>query len=91
MPGCDVSEVIVKLEGADAGDGARLSAALDAFAKWCEDTIDCDDASNPLDFIMTTEHDGASLNRKLIFQDRLHAARFLNFWRSQRYIRDEVA
>lgn len=86
-----MTEVVVKLEGEDAGDGLRLASALDAFAKWCEESSDCDDASQALDFMMTTEHTGSMLKRKLIFQDRGHAAKFLVFWRTQRLVHDKVA
>ncbi len=86
-----MTEVVVRLEGVDAGDGMRLASALDAFAKWCEESATCDEAAHALDFMMTTEHTGSALRRKLIFQDRSHAAKFLMFWRTQRQTHDKVA
>ncbi len=86
-----MTKVVVKLEGEAAGDGVRLAIALDAFAKWCEETIDCADSSQALDFMMTTEHTGAEVRRKITFHDRSHAAKFLTFWRRQRVIPDKVA
>ena len=34
--------------------------------------------------MMMTEHTGGEMRRKLVFQDREHAARFLVFWRTER-------
>ena len=86
-----MTEVVVKLEGKEAGDGLRLALAMDAFAKWVEESGDCDDATQALDFMMTTEHNGSCLRRKLTFHDRSHAAKFLVFWRSQKVVADQVA
>ncbi len=86
-----MTDVVVKLEGEEAGDSMRLALAMDAFAKWVEETDDLNDASEALDFMMTTEHTGSCLRRKLTFHDRSHAAKFLVFWRSQRTVTDQVA
>jgi hypothetical protein len=37
------------------------------------------------DIMMMTEHTGGEMRRKLVFQDRDHAARFLVFWRTERH------
>jgi len=79
-----MSEVVVQI-GADEGrDSSRLTNALDAFAKWAVETgLSTDDGDAP-DIMMLTEFSGGEMRRKLVFQDREHAARFLVFWRVER-------
>ena len=79
-----MAEVVVKLDVEEAGDTERLTSALDAFAKWSEEMLSVGAANDAPEFMMTTVHNGESLTRKLIFQERQHAAKFLVFWRSER-------
>jgi hypothetical protein len=79
-----MSEVVVQFSGADSADSARLTHALDAFAKWSEESgLALQDSDAP-DIMMMTEHVGGEMRRKLVFQSRDSAARFLIFWRTGR-------
>lgn len=77
-----MSEVIVRLNIEDTNDTDRLMAALDAFALWCENRSAAHPEDAPAEFMMTTEHNGEELRRKLIFSDQEYASQFLVFWRS---------
>jgi hypothetical protein len=79
-----MSEVVVQLNAEETSDSARLSEALDAFAKWCSESGLLGDPNDAPDIMMMTEHTGGGVRRKLVFQDRDQAARFLVFWRSER-------
>ncbi|MEM6625746.1 MAG: hypothetical protein AAF719_03510 [Pseudomonadota bacterium] len=79
-----MSEVVLKFDAADQSEAAKLTLALDAFAKWCDEALEAGDREQTPDFMMTTEHCGGQVRRKLIFQDRASAARFLVFWRSEK-------
>lgn len=78
-----MSEVVVQLEVDGVGGAEQLMTALDAFAKWCEEVAANDDEAHIPEFMMTTVHTGVMLKRRLIFQERAHAAQFLMFWRSE--------
>lgn len=79
-----MSEVVVQISADEGRDTARLTNALDAFAKWsAESGLASDDHDAP-DIMMMTEHSGGEVRRKLVFQNREHAARFLVFWRTER-------
>jgi hypothetical protein len=74
----------VQISADDGKDTVRLSKAIDAFAKWSQESgIPAANGDAP-DIMMKTEYCGGEVRRKLVFQDRDHAARFLMFWRAQR-------
>jgi hypothetical protein len=84
-----MSEVVVQINADEAVDASRLTKALDAFAKWSAEaglaSTAADAAADAPDIMMITEHSGGQMRRKLIFQTREHAARFLIFWRTERH------
>ncbi|MEZ5937142.1 MAG: hypothetical protein R3C52_02860 [Hyphomonadaceae bacterium] len=79
-----MSEVVVQIQD-DGSDPARLADALNAFAKWSEETGQDSRSDEAPDIMMMTEHSGDFIRRKLIFQSRAHAARFMVFWRQERH------
>jgi hypothetical protein len=79
-----MSEVVVHISSDDSRDVSRLSNALDAFAKWAQESGLVNAAGDAPDFMMLTEYTGGEMRRKLVFQDRDHAASFLVFWRDER-------
>ncbi len=80
-----MSEVVVQI-GADEGrDSVRLTHALDAFAKWSVDNHLLDTSGDAPDIMMMTEYTAGEVRRKLVFQSRDHAAKFLVFWRTERH------
>ncbi len=79
-----MSEVVVQISADESRDPARLTKALDAFAKWSQETGLTGDSEDAPDIMMMTEHSGGEVRRKLVFQNREHAARFLVFWRTER-------
>jgi hypothetical protein len=79
-----MSEVVVQISEDECRDMARLVQALDAFAKWRAESGAEFEASDAPEIMMMTEYSGGEMRRKLVFQDRSHAARFLVFWRSGR-------
>lgn len=79
-----MSEVVVQISADETRDPSRLTQALDAFAKWAAETGLSADAGDAPDIMMMTEYSGGEMRRKLVFQDRDHAARFLVFWRTER-------
>ena len=84
-----MSEVVVRLNVEDATEMDRLMNALDAFARWCQNAAPDDESYS--DFMMTTEHTGESLCRKLIFANQDHASQFLVFWRSEQPAASAIA
>jgi hypothetical protein len=89
-----MSEVVVQISADESRDSARLTKALDAFAKWSAETGLSRDSGDAPDIMMMTEYSQGEMRRKLVFQDRDHAARFLIFWRTERQhlrIADQVA
>jgi hypothetical protein len=79
-----MSEVVVQISADEGLDAARLTTALDAFAKWSAETGLNADSSDAPDIMMMTEFSGGAMRRKLVFQNRDHAARFLVFWRTEK-------
>lgn len=79
-----MSEVVVQISADESQDAARLTHALDAFAKWSAELGFTNNSDDAPDIMMITEHSGLGIRRKLVFQDRDHAARFLVFWRTER-------
>jgi hypothetical protein len=79
-----MSEVVVQISADESRDAARLTNALDAFAKWSAESGLSDDAGDAPDIMMMTEYLGGEVRRKLVFQNRDHAAKFLVFWRTER-------
>jgi hypothetical protein len=79
-----MSEVVVQISADESRDPSRLMQALDAFAKWAAETGLSTDSGDAPDIMMMTEFAGGEMRRKLVFQDRDHAARFLVFWRVER-------
>ncbi len=79
-----MSEVVVFMGAEESRDPSRLMDALDAFAKWASESGLSVETSDAPDIMVKSEFSGGELRRKLVFQDRDHAARFLVFWRSER-------
>jgi hypothetical protein len=79
-----MSEVVVIIAAEESRDPSRLMNALDAFAKWASESSVSAESSDAPDIMMKSEFSGGEMRRKLVFQDRDHAARFLVFWRAER-------
>lgn len=79
-----MSEVVVQISADESRDASRLTNALDAFAKWAAESGLSTESGDAPDIMMMTEYTGGEMRRKLVFQDRDHAARFLVFWRTER-------
>jgi hypothetical protein len=79
-----MAEVVVRIGGIDSGETTRLSQAVDAFAHWSREAGLVGDGGDAPDIMMLTERTGEEVLRRLVFQDREHAARFLMFWRRER-------
>ena len=79
-----MSEVVLQISAEEAPDASRLTNALDAFAKWSAETGIANDSGDAPDIMMMTEYSQGAMRRKLVFQDRDHAARFLVFWRTEK-------
>jgi hypothetical protein len=80
-----MSEVVVQISADESRDSARLTHALDAFAKWSADSGLTSAQGDAPDIMMLTEHAGGEMRRKLVFQNRDYAAKFLVFWRTERH------
>jgi hypothetical protein len=80
-----MSEVVVQINADESRDSARLTHALDAFAKWSADAGLTGASADAPDIMMMTEYFGGEMRRKLVFQNRDHAAKFLVFWRTERH------
>lgn len=86
--GVAMSEVIVQISADESRDSALLTKALDAFAKWSAEAGLSAESGDAPDIMMMTEYSQGQMRRKLVFQDREHAARFLIFWRNEaQYVR----
>ena len=83
--GVGMSEVVLQINADESGDATLLSHALDAFAKWSSDVGLSTDSGDAPDIMMMTEYSGGAMRRKLVFQNRDHAARFLVFWRTEKH------
>lgn len=79
-----MSEVVLQISAEEAPDTSRLTNALDAFAKWSAETGIANDSGDAPDIMMMTEYSQGAMRRKLVFQNRDHAARFLVFWRTEK-------
>lgn len=79
-----MSEVVVVMGTEESRDPSRLMDALDAFAKWASESGLYGDTGDAPGIMVKSEFSGGEMRRKLVFQDRDHAARFLLFWRSER-------
>lgn len=79
-----MSEVVVFIGPEESRDPSRLMDALDAFAKWASESGFSGDAEDAPGIMVKSEFSGGEMRRKLVFQNRDHAARFLLFWRSER-------
>ncbi|MEQ1608999.1 MAG: hypothetical protein ABL956_08555 [Hyphomonadaceae bacterium] len=79
-----MSEVVVQISADETRDPSRLTQALDAFTKWAAEAGLSAPSGDAPDIMMMTEYSGGEMRRKLVFQDREHAARFLVFWRTER-------
>jgi hypothetical protein len=79
-----MSEVVLQISADEGQDAFRLTTALDAFAKWSAETGIANDSGDAPDIMMMTEYSQGAMRRKLVFQDRDHAARFLVFWRTEK-------
>lgn len=79
-----MSEVVVLIGADESRDPSRLMNALDAFAKWAAESGIFGDSGEAPDIMMKSEFADGEMRRKLVFQNRDQAARFLNFWRTER-------
>lgn len=79
-----MSEVVVLIGAEESRDPSGLMKALDAFAKWAADTGLSGDSGDAPEIMMKSEIADGEMRRKLVFQERDHAAKFLVFWRSER-------
>lgn len=84
-----MSEVVVQISADEGLDPARLTTALDAFAKWSTQAGLPPESADAPGIMMLTEFSGGAMRRKLVFQDRDHAARFLVFWRTEKQRRPD--
>ncbi len=82
--GARMSEVVLQISADESQDAWRLTNALDAFAKWSAEAGLTTDSGDAPDIMMMTEYAQGGMRRKLVFQDRDHAARFLVFWRTEK-------
>lgn len=80
-----MSEVVVQISANEGRDSARLTHALDAFARWSVDNDLLNASGDAPDIMMMTEYSAGEVRRKLVFQSRDHAAKFLVFWRTERH------
>ncbi len=80
-----MSEVVVLVGAEESRDPSRLMRALDAFAKWAVESGLWSDSGDAPDIMMKSEMNEGELRRKLVFQNRDQAARFLHFWRVERH------
>ena len=80
-----MSEVVVFIGAEESRDPSGLMKALDAFAKWAVESGLSVDSGDAPEIMMKSEFAGGEMRRKLVFQERDHAARFLVFWRSERH------
>lgn len=79
-----MSEVVVQISADESLDSGRLTTALDAFARWSSETGPSPESADAPGVMMMTEHSGGAMRRKLVFQNRDHAARFLDLWRGEK-------
>jgi hypothetical protein len=79
-----MSEVVVLIGAEESRDPSGLMKALDAFAKWAAESGLTPDPGDAPEIMMKSEFAGGEMRRKLVFQERDHAAKFLVFWRSER-------
>ena len=79
-----MSEVVVFIGAEESRDPSGLMKALDAFATWAVESGLSADSNDAPEIMMKSEFAGGEMRRKLVFQERDHAARFLVFWRSER-------
>jgi hypothetical protein len=79
-----MSEVVVIMGAEESRDPSRLMDALDVFARWASKSGLSGDGSDAPHIMVKSEFSGGEMRRKLVFQDRDHAARFLVFWRAER-------
>jgi hypothetical protein len=82
--GVVMSEVVVFMGAEESRDPSRLMNAVDAFARWASESGLSGEQSDAPQIMVKSEFSGGEMRRKLVFQDRDHAARFLIFWRSER-------
>lgn len=79
-----MSEVVVLIGAEESRDPSGLMKAIDAFAKWAAESGLYAESGDAPDIMMKSEFAGGEMRRKLVFQERDHAARFLVFWRAER-------
>ncbi len=79
-----VAETVVQIKTDEAEESSQLCQAVDAFAKWSLESGLMDDAGGSPDIMMMTDYSDGAMSRKLVFQSREQAARFLTFWRNER-------
>jgi hypothetical protein len=82
--GVVMSEVVVFMGAEESRDPSRLMIAVDAFAKWASESGLSGEPSDAPHIMVKSEFSDGEMRRKLVFQHRDHAARFLVFWRSER-------
>jgi len=80
-----MSDVVVTVGLEKPEHETRLSKAIDAFARWKEQTIGASaEAYDELPIMVRTEWDtSGQMNKKLTFSDRSGADAFMQFWRAE--------
>ena len=81
-----MSDVVVTVGLEKPEYESRLSKAIDAFARWKEQTIrsSADDVDE-LPIMVRTEWDtSGQMNKKLTFPDRSGADAFMRFWQAEK-------
>ncbi len=81
-----MSDVVVRVGLEEPSQETQLTMAIDAFARWRQESSDQECANNDApDIMVKTNWDAAGqVHKTLIFQDRKWAAAFLRFWREQK-------
>lgn len=81
-----MSDVVVTVGLDKPSQESQLAIAIEAFARWREETCDPDfhDADAPDIMVRTVWGADQKICKTLIFQDRKWAAAFLRFWRVQK-------
>ena len=80
-----MSDVVVTVGLEKPEHETRLSKAIDAFARWREETMSAGiDAHDSLHIMVKTQWDtSGQLNKKLTFPDRTGADAFMRFWEAE--------
>lgn len=76
-----MNDIVVELELAEARDEEALANAIEAYAVWREESfVDAGNDSEAPDIMVKTLLFDDIIQKKLIFQDRKGADKFLSIW-----------